>query len=418
MGLNPNETLSPKALRKTVWAGANAPSFSQGSHALKELAELNISDQRTRRATVRIGNERVAQRDAEVARFQALPLPERRTAPAGVAPQLAVVEMDGGRMQVRDRKSPKEAPEVVEEHGRKGRFWRETKVGVLLTMSSSTSAEDPCPTIPEIFVDPQRLPKICQEIKGVAAADKNEAKAAAAESPPETDQAKSSKRPGQPEPLVRTVVATRQNVTAFGWMLMTAAWHRGFLAAKRKAFLGDGLEQNWTVWQRHFSDFVPILDLMHALSYVYAAAMAERSFAQGWPVYCQWAQWVWSGRVDLVIAALTERQMELGLPTQADGDASPRQVVAESLRYLQNQRSRMKYDAYRRQGLPLTTAHGESVIKQINRRVKGTEKFWSQGGEALLQLSADYLSETDPMEKFWKEREQSATGQRAYSTAA
>jgi hypothetical protein len=34
------------------------------------------------------------------------------------------------------------------------------------------------------------------------------------------------------------------------------------------------------------------------------------------------------------------------------------------------------------------------VIKQWNRRVKGSEKFWlEQGGEGILQVRAAYLSE-------------------------
>ncbi len=35
----------------------------------------------------------------------------------------------------------------------------------------------------------------------------------------------------------------------------------------------------------------------------------------------------------------------------------------------------MKYDQYRRQGLPITSSPIESTVKQINRRVKGSEKF-------------------------------------------
>ena len=47
----------------------------------------------------------------------------------------------------------------------------------------------------------------------------------------------------------------------------------------------------------------------------------------------------------------------------------------------------MKYDEYRRLGLPITSSHVESTVKPFNRRVKGTEKFWSEeGAEALLQL--------------------------------
>ena len=69
----------------------------------------------------------------------------------------------------------------------------------------------------------------------------------------------------------------------------------------------------------------------------------------------------------------------------------------------------MRYDDYRRQGLPIMTSAVESVIKQINRRVKGSEKFWSEpGAEAILQLRADYLSETETMSRFWSAREAQA----------
>ena len=77
----------------------------------------------------------------------------------------------------------------------------------------------------------------------------------------------------------------------------------------------------------------------------------------------------------------------------------------------------MHYDDCRRMGLPITSSHIESTIKQINRRVKGTEKFWSEGGaESLLRLAADYLGETDPLTTFWSEWPGRATGQRHYQS--
>jgi hypothetical protein len=66
-------------------------------------------------------------------------------------------------------------------------------------------------------------------------------------------------------------------------------------------------------------------------------------------------------------------------------------------------------------GLPITSAYVESTIKQLNRRVKGSEKFWSEtGAEALLQLSADYLSDRTPLDRFWRNRHEQCTGARSY----
>ena len=73
----------------------------------------------------------------------------------------------------------------------------------------------------------------------------------------------------------------------------------------------------------------------------------------------------------------------------------------------------MKCAEYRQAGLAITTSHVESTIKRLNQRVKGTEKFWSEpGAEAILQLRADTLSETSPLEEFWVRRAGQATGER------
>ena len=61
----------------------------------------------------------------------------------------------------------------------------------------------------------------------------------------------------------------------------------------------------------------------------------------------------------------------------------------------------MNYPEYRRQGLPITSCHVESTIKRINRRMKGTEKFWDEGAEPLLCLVADHLSPPDQRDHYY-----------------
>jgi hypothetical protein len=120
-----------------------------------------------------------------------------------------------------------------------------------------------------------------------------------------------------------------------------------------------------------------------------------------------------------VIVALAERQLELGIPQDEDGETSPRQIVAQALTYLQNHQSQMKYADYRQQGLPITSSYVESAVKQFNQRVKGTEKFWcEEGAEAILQLRADHLSAHEPLAEFWQTRQARQTGQRHYRKAA
>ena len=120
-----------------------------------------------------------------------------------------------------------------------------------------------------------------------------------------------------------------------------------------------------------------------------------------------------------MIAALHERQAELGLPDPDEAETSPRQVVAKALTYLENHQDKMQYAAYRQAGLPITSSLMESAVKQINQRVKGSEKFWSEAGsEAVLQLRADQLSDGEPLADFWQRRQATATGQRRYRRPA
>ena len=278
-------------------------------------------------------------------------------------------------------------------------------------MISKEQESDPCPNIPETFIDPQRIRTLSREIKGFAGEmDSSE------ESEEESD-TPLDEREGRPEVLVRSVVATRQGTKAFGRQVAAEAYSRGFAAARRKACVCDGSSTNWGVHRKHFSHYTPILDFVHAICYVYAAALAGRGELEAWKEYGQWAQWLWSGETDQLIAAVASRSEELGQP-KSDDDTSPAAIVAKTLTYLKNQRSRMKYNEYRRLGLPITSCHVESTIKQINKRMKGSEKFWHQGAEPMLRLVADDVSETTAYDQFWRNRAQNLSSTRRYQTAA
>jgi hypothetical protein len=431
-------------LKKIVYAGSNAPSFRRAAADLRALANATVPVKQVERLTERIGQERRAQRDAATAAWRQRPLVQREDPPPGASPvSVAVVEMDGGRLQIRGSDAPappsqadpppgaepasaEAAPADLVPPGEpttaaqgpgKSKHWREDKVGCLLTMSSQASDVDPCPEIPCTFVDPLRALTLAQQIGQCAVPQGAPFQKAAADAEPE--EGPPAPRPGRPEVVSRRVVASRKDVDAFGPLLAAAACAAGLFAAARRAFVGDGSAENWSVQKRYFSRWTAVLDFVHALTYVYAAAMAGRTFAEGWPVYERWIGWVWAGQVRRVIEELKARQQELGAATAQDKEGSPRRVVQETLTYLDNQQGRMHYDEYRKAGLPLMSSHVESVVKQINYRVKGTEKFWSEeGAEALLQLRADYLSYDEPLEDFWQRRQAAATGQRSYRRSA
>jgi hypothetical protein len=57
----------------------------------------------------------------------------------------------------------------------------------------------------------------------------------------------------------------------------------------------------------------------------------------------------------------------------------------------------MDYPRYRREGLPVTSTLMESLIKEMNYRVKGSEKFWNNpaGANHILAVKAAALSEDE-----------------------
>jgi len=403
MGVDVDCPFTPGMLKKVVHAGSLSASFVAATKDLAALAEVEVSRERVERWTKRIGQQRIAQVDALAEEYQELPLPQRRTSPTEQIPQVTCVQMDGGRIQIR-RRDVSSQDNDKQSNG----HWRESLVGCLLRMTSKEHAEDPCPTIPKTFVDPQRMRDLVREIKGFSVCSETP------QGPPEESPDDHAEKP---KVLVRSVIATRQGIDTFGNRLVAAAYRRGFSAASRKAFVADGAATNWSVHNKHFSYYTPILDFTHAICYVWAAAIAGRSLDVAWSDYVHWAQLLWGGQVNQLIAVVESRHKQLGPPPDGD-ETSPAAVVANTLRYLKNQRTRMKYNEYRKAGLPTTSSHVESTIKQINRRVKGTEKFWDQGAEPILQLTADHLSETNDLDRFWAERHQELDSMRCYRTAA
>ena len=367
---------------------------------MRELAGVPISLRRIRRVVNQVGNERVAERETAVERFKEMDLPKQQIGSIAIdPPQIAVTAMDGGRYQRRDHFGEKDRP-AREKH------WREDKVGCLLSMIGEMHESDPTPKLPEWLATSSAVAELAKMAEKQGVSDVSE--------PIENQAMETPDEASYPSPKLvsREVVASGADAESFGWQLAARTWQRGFPSAERQAFVADGAHANWTIQGKHFSHATPILDLMHALSYAFSAALTvpEKD------VYRRWAGWIWGGEVDRVIAALRERQLQIGKPPAEASPTDPRERVDRALTYYEYHRLRMNYPEYRRLGLPLTSSHIESTIKQINRRVKGTEKFWSQlSSEAVLQLRADYLSDSAPLDSFWLRHLSCQTGVNAYA---
>jgi hypothetical protein len=376
-------------LAKIEYAGANEGSFQQAAEALRRLAEFSISDRHVERITERLGQERAAQRDSQVEQMKADTLAPAHAQP----PRVVAIHLDAGKIQLR---ADDGQPGVRQPH------WSDTKVGCLLTYTAPTGNADPQPQPPKAFLDPPHVMRLCQEIQQVRSDPSTRPTAAKTRAKPAVEAVVE-----RPHRLVRTAVATMQDAEGFGWMVAAEAARRGFYEAPHRAIVGDG--GNWIepLAQMHFPGWVQVLDFLHLLVHLYAAATAAyRGQAKlAWRLYERMLRAAWAGQVDQVQAALNEQVARLGPASPTARPDEPSKIVALSLAYVQKNADRMNYPQYRREGLPVTSAAVESLIKQFNQRVKGTEKFWLRGGaEAVLQVRAAYLSDDGRGEEFHSHR--------------
>lgn len=372
-------------MRKITVLAGETRSYERCVIALAE-ADVRVSTKTVERVVHDIGGELAARRDSDPKTDDALALRSEQP------PQLAIVECDGGRIRCRH---PDRGPGVHPV----GEGWRETKIACLIRGQRQTFQADPQPEPPECFCDPGHVAKLAEtEALSVAAPVLREASARSAthDMLEEASPAISS-TDWRPQRLVRTVLASMAPAREFGQQMQREARRRMFFQSEAKAFLGDGLAWNWSIWKERFSEFTPILDFIHCLGYVFqtAKALFPASPADAWSQYLVWMRGCWQGEVDQVLEELRSWQQKLGPAPDDATDQDPRKILARTIVYLDHNRSRMRYDEYRRQGLPVTTAWMESLVKEMNYRVKGTEMWWNDpaGAEAILQIRAAGLSE-------------------------
>jgi len=388
LGLDARQ-LTPVAVRKITRLAAETRSFERAVIALEE-ADVRVSAKTVERVILDVGGELAARRDADPKSDEALALPVED------APDLAIVECDGGRLRCRE---PGHGPGVHLE----GSGWREDKNACLIRAKRQTFADDPQPEPPECFCDPKHVAKIAE----------TEALSLAAPLAAPGYRGESDEQPAplaidwRPRRLVRTVLSSLAESKEFGRQMKREARRRGFYKAAAKAFLGDGLPWNWSIWKACFPEFTPILDFIHVLSYLFHAAKAVHdSPDDAWSQYLVWLRGCWQGDCEQVLQELRAWKAKLGEAPEGVPENDPRLLVAKTIGYLEHNLSRMDYPSYRKQGLPITTAWMESLVKEINYRVKGTEMFWNNpdGAEAILQVRAAALSEDNRLLRHLKTR--------------
>jgi hypothetical protein len=266
---------------------------------------------------------------------------EQGRRPQGPAndPQLLVIGMDGGRVQGREKREPD------------GSRWREDKV---------TS--------------------ITRYLPGDA------------------------KTGREPQPLVSTYLATMHDSKDFGVLCRMEAERRGIRQARWVVVIGDGAKWIDTLHQQHFGAHTRIIDWYHACEHLHDVAKAAHPDHEGRQKRLaeQLAEALWRGRVEPVIDRIKELAEQAGRPRDSDPQNHPRRILAQNVGYFQRHRQHMNYPFYRQRGWPIGSGMTESGVKQFNKRVKGTEQFWSdEGVEPILALRALWLSNDQRWHHYW-----------------
>ena len=414
---------SPSTLFGILYATAEVKSHHKAAKLLDVLEDLSISGRHVNRLAEEVGLEMAAQRDRETEDF----VHHRRRPPEAAAPAVVTIGLDGGRTLTR---------ESGQGTGVHGQAWKEDKVACLLTMKGATFTEDPHPEPPRCFLDAPKVDQMVREIQANhGTRQENElpqleelglGKATTAKSPsaPAAEEIEPSRAwPPKRTENSRTCVATMHDCHAFGKMVAAEAYRRNFHAAARGALLGDGGAWIWTQHAKWFNYLTPIADFVHPLTYLYVTAtVLSGTVAERWQRYVGWMTHCWQGRVKEVIAdmeaCLAQQEPHTGSGKLPATD--PREVLRRTIGYLRNNEERMNYPKYRQDGLPVTSSMVESLIKEINYRVKGTEKFWDnpEGAEAILQLRAAVLSDDGRLRTFIEARPGSAVRRHATTELA
>lgn len=266
----------------------------------------------------------------------------RRLASPANAPALLVIGMEGGRVQTREKQAEN------------GSRWREDKVGAI---SSYLPGDGTCDH--------------------------------------------------PPSPLLTTYVATLGKTEAFGTLVHVEAERRGLRRASKVLVMGDG--GNWIdpLSARERLHDQRIVDYYHAAEHLYEAARAARGKdapeAQAMAEALKDA--LLGGRFDEVLVTLRTHAQRLGSPADSDGPQHARRVLANNVGYFQTHRRHRDYPTYRRNGWPIGSGVTESAVKQFNKRVKGTEQFWSLPAvESILSLRALWLSQDARWQRYWATR--------------
>jgi hypothetical protein len=191
-------------------------------------------------------------------------------------------------------------------------------------------------------------------------------------------------------PVAMKYVARRTTAEDFAPRIYALARTNGLLRAPQVVVLGDGAKWIWNLAQEQFPGAIQIVDEYHAREHIWDVARA--AYASEPEVRDSWAQRVIdhlsNGQVELVIAAIEQ------LPPLAPGPGKARSILETEADYFRTNMHRMRYPAFRAQGMHLGSGIAEAACKTVvSTRAKRSGMRWTpEGLDAILALRTAALN--------------------------
>jgi hypothetical protein len=192
---------------------------------------------------------------------------------------------------------------------------------------------------------------------------------------------------------------TDDGLSPFAQRVAREAQRRGFDQAPRRVVLGDGAAWIWHLADDLFPGARQIVDLFHAKQHL--SDVAKAIYGAGTDLARQWGR-------------LRHDELDTGhlraLCQALRPHAATQPEARRCLEYVTRHRARMRYPAFRAQGLCVSSGVVEAGCKiAIGTRLKRTGMHWTvAGADAIIALRCCRLS--GRFEDFWERRSAAAKG--------
>lgn len=192
-------------------------------------------------------------------------------------------------------------------------------------------------------------------------------------------------------------VAAIESAEAFGLRLYSEVWRRGWSRAAVKVVIADGAIWIWNLTDQHLPGAIQIVDLYHARQHLWE--LAAKLFPlpgkerQRWLARC--LDRLNRGKIEALVSIFQQTQ---------PGHEELAKMLANESEYFQRNAERMRYPAFRAQGLFVGSGVVEAGCKTvIGSRLKCSGMFWTvRGANAIIALRCCRLSHR--FEDYWEDR--------------